>query len=85
MGTSGPWFKCPSPWPVQSGECIRPVWPIPIYPATIVLVDPTTGGCVVIDIDSLVVPGVYPPEVIGTGGYIAPEVFRDHGAAFQGS
>lgn len=28
----------------------------------------------VIDIDSLVVPGVYPPEVIGTGGYIAPEV-----------
>ena len=41
-----------------------------------VLVDPTTGGCVVIDIDSLVVPGVYPPEVIGTGGYIAPEVLE---------
>ncbi|MCI8578333.1 MAG: kinase [Lachnospiraceae bacterium] len=41
-----------------------------------VLVDPTSGGCVVIDIDSLVVPGVYPPEVIGTGGYIAPEVLE---------
>lgn len=41
-----------------------------------VLIDPTTGGCVVIDIDSLVVPGVYPPEVIGTGGYIAPEVLK---------
>ena len=41
-----------------------------------VLVDPQTGGCVVIDIDSLVVPGLYPPEVIGTGGYIAPEVLE---------
>lgn len=41
-----------------------------------VLVDPTAGGCVVIDIDSLVVPGVYPPEVIGTNGYIAPEVLE---------
>ena len=41
-----------------------------------VLVDPTNGSCVVIDIDSLVVPGVYPPEVIGTGGYIAPEVLE---------
>lgn len=41
-----------------------------------VLVDPTSGSCVVIDIDSLVVPGVYPPEVIGTGGYIAPEVLE---------
>ena len=41
-----------------------------------VLIDPATGGCVVIDIDSLVVPGVYPPEVIGTSGYIAPEVLE---------
>ncbi len=41
-----------------------------------VLIDPTTGSCVVIDIDSLVVPGIYPPEVIGTGGYIAPEVLE---------
>lgn len=41
-----------------------------------VLIDPTSGGCVVIDIDSLVVPGVYPPEVLGTNGYIAPEVLE---------
>ncbi len=39
-----------------------------------VLVDPTTGGAVVIDIDSLVVPQLYPPDVLGTPGYIAPEV-----------
>ncbi len=39
-----------------------------------VLIDPKTGGCVVIDIDSLVVPGIYPPEVVGTKGYIAPEI-----------
>lgn len=39
-----------------------------------VLADPVTGGCVVIDIDALVVPGIFPPEVIGTPGYIAPEV-----------
>lgn len=41
-----------------------------------VLIDPTSGSCVVIDIDSLVVPGLYPPEVMGTGGYIAPEVLE---------
>lgn len=41
-----------------------------------VLVDPQTGGCVVIDIDSLVVPGIFPPEVAGTRGYIAPEVLE---------
>lgn len=39
-----------------------------------VLIDPKTGSCVVIDIDSLVVPGIYPPEVVGTKGYIAPEI-----------
>lgn len=39
-----------------------------------VLIDPQTGSTVVIDIDSLVVPGKYPPEVCGTRGYIAPEV-----------
>lgn len=39
-----------------------------------VLIDPKSGECVVIDIDSLVVPGVFPPEVAGTRGYIAPEV-----------
>ena len=40
-----------------------------------VLIDPPSGSCIVIDIDSLVVPGVFPPEVAGTRGYIAPEVY----------
>ena len=39
-----------------------------------VLIDPPSGSAVIIDIDSLVVPGLYPPAVIGTKGYIAPEV-----------
>ena len=39
-----------------------------------VLIDPTSGRCIIIDIDSLVVPGLYPPDVMGTPGYIAPEV-----------
>ncbi len=39
-----------------------------------VLVDPSGGKSIVIDIDSLVVEGLYPPDVLGTRGYIAPEV-----------
>jgi hypothetical protein len=39
-----------------------------------VLIDPKGGDACVIDIDSLVVPGVAPPVVLGTPGYIAPEV-----------
>ncbi len=39
-----------------------------------VLIDPTKARCSVIDIDSLVVPGVYPPDVLGTPNYVAPEV-----------
>ncbi len=39
-----------------------------------VLIDPSSGKCIIIDIDSLVVPGLYPPDVLGTPGYIAPEV-----------
>lgn len=41
-----------------------------------VLIDPKSGSCIIIDIDSLVVPGIFPPEVIGTRGYIAPEVLK---------
>ena len=41
-----------------------------------VLIDPKTGGAVIIDCDSLVVPQIYPPDVLGTPGYIAPEVLR---------
>ena len=41
-----------------------------------VLVDPSIGQSIVIDIDSLVVPTLYPPDVLGTPGYIAPEVLE---------
>lgn len=41
-----------------------------------VLIDPKSGSCVIIDIDSLVVPGIYNPEVLGSSGYIAPEVLE---------
>jgi hypothetical protein len=39
-----------------------------------VLIDPTSGRALIIDVDSLVVKGTYPPDVLGTPGYIAPEV-----------
>lgn len=39
-----------------------------------VLVDPVTGEACIIDIDGLVVPGRFPPDVVGTPDFIAPEV-----------
>jgi len=39
-----------------------------------VLIDPKSGDACIIDCDSLVVPGLAPPTVMGTPGYIAPEV-----------
>lgn len=39
-----------------------------------VLVDPSNGNACVIDVDGLVVPGKYPPDVVGTPDFIAPEV-----------
>lgn len=39
-----------------------------------VLVDPSRGFACVIDVDGLVVPGKYPPDVVGTPDFIAPEV-----------
>ncbi|PUZ26698.1 Protein kinase domain-containing protein [Chitinophaga costaii] len=39
-----------------------------------VLVDPVSGSASIIDIDGLVVPGKFPPDVIGTPDFIAPEV-----------
>jgi hypothetical protein len=39
-----------------------------------VLVDPVTKTACIIDIDGLVVPGLFPAEVIGTAEFIAPEV-----------
>lgn len=45
-----------------------------------VLANPTTGQLRIIDMDGLVVPGFVPPTVLGTPGYIAPEVLaqREH-------
>jgi len=40
-----------------------------------VLVDPTLGKACIIDIDGLVVPGKFPPDVLGTKEFIAPEVY----------
>lgn len=39
-----------------------------------VLVDPSSGFASIIDIDGLVVPGKFPPDVLGTPDFIAPEV-----------
>ncbi|TCM66448.1 protein kinase-like protein [Acinetobacter calcoaceticus] len=39
-----------------------------------VLIDPVSGQACVIDVDGLVVPGKYPPDVVGTPDFIAPEV-----------
>lgn len=39
-----------------------------------VLVNPVTGAACIIDIDGLVVPGRFPPDVVGTPDFIAPEV-----------
>lgn len=46
-----------------------------------VLVDPQTGRACVIDIDGLVVPGKYPPDVVGTPDFIAPEVMATRALA----
>ncbi len=39
-----------------------------------VLIDPVSKSAAIIDIDGLVVPGLFPPEVLGTPDFIAPEV-----------
>ncbi len=39
-----------------------------------VLVDPVSRTAAIIDVDGLVVPGLFPPDVIGTADFIAPEV-----------
>jgi DNA-binding helix-hairpin-helix protein with protein kinase domain len=41
-----------------------------------VLVDPVTAKASIIDIDGLVVPGKFAPDVIGTPDFIAPEVMK---------
>jgi len=44
-----------------------------------VLVDPQTGDACIIDIDGLVVPDKFPPEVVGTPDFVAPEVVATQG------
>lgn len=39
-----------------------------------VLIDPSDGHACLIDVDGLVVPGKYAPDVVGTPDFIAPEV-----------
>lgn len=39
-----------------------------------VLVDPNGGHACVIDVDGLVVPGRFPPDVVGTPDFIAPKL-----------
>jgi serine/threonine protein kinase len=44
-----------------------------------VLIDPVSGNASIIDIDGLVVPGRFPPDVVGTPDFIAPEVLSTMG------
>ncbi|MCT4614380.1 MAG: hypothetical protein N4A49_05855 [Marinifilaceae bacterium] len=41
-----------------------------------VLIDPAGKQACIVDIDGLVVPGKYPPDVVGTPDFIAPEVIK---------
>ena len=41
-----------------------------------VLIDPAHGHACVIDVDGLVVPQRFPPDVVGTPDFIAPEVVK---------
>ena len=41
-----------------------------------VLIDPEGRQACIIDIDGLVVPGKYPPDVMGTPDFLAPEVIK---------
>lgn len=41
-----------------------------------VLIDPKKGSACLIDLDALVVPGKYPPDILGTPDFIAPEVVK---------
>lgn len=38
------------------------------------LLDPVTGRACLIDVDGLVVPGLFPPDVLGTRDFMAPEI-----------
>jgi serine/threonine protein kinase len=40
------------------------------------LIDPLSGSTCIIDIDGLVVPGLFSPDVYGTPGFMAPEIVK---------
>jgi len=44
-----------------------------------VLIDPAGGHANIIDIDGLVVPGKFPPDVLGSPDFVAPEVLESAG------
>jgi serine/threonine protein kinase len=48
-----------------------------------VLIDPINGRACIIDMDGLVVPGKFAPEVVGTPDFIAPEVVASSHLARQ--
>ena len=49
-----------------------------------VLLDPVIRrSSIIIDIDALVVPGIFTPRVLGTKGYIAPEVMETMNLPFE--
>ena len=48
-----------------------------------VLLNPTKGKALIIDVDELVVPGKYAPGVKGTPGFIAPEVYVSNAKTSQ--
>ena len=50
-----------------------------------VLIDPHGANACLIDIDGLVVPGKFPPDVLGTPDFIAPEVLCDKQLPSQGT
>lgn len=48
-----------------------------------VLMDPTGENLAIVDVDAVVVPGLFPPDVLGTPGYIAPEILMTQDLPFD--
>jgi len=48
-----------------------------------VLIDPVSSKAIIIDVDALVVTGLYAPDVLGTPGFIAPEVMATKALPFN--
>jgi len=42
-----------------------------------ILVSPTKNSIAIIDVDNLTATGIFSPDILGTPGYIAPELFSD--------